>query len=61
MHVTSSGSHGGCKEDKDEQSSLLGCGRSATTLVKRSLMHLWFQLPAVDVCADATEARRNSL
>ncbi|MFT5788798.1 MAG: hypothetical protein ACI8SJ_000906 [Shewanella sp.] len=26
MHVTSSGRHGGCKEDKDEQSSLPGCG-----------------------------------
>ncbi|CAM3227063.1 hypothetical protein SHPE106448_01530 [Shewanella pealeana] len=25
MHVTSSGRHGGCKEDKDEQSSLPVC------------------------------------
>ena len=24
--TTSSGRHGGCKEDKDEQSSLPGCG-----------------------------------
>ena len=26
MHVTPLGRHGGCKEDKDEQSSLPGCG-----------------------------------
>ncbi|CAM3284985.1 hypothetical protein SHPE106448_05660 [Shewanella pealeana] len=32
MHVTSSGRHGGCKEDKDEQSSFWGVGEAPRLL-----------------------------
>ena len=35
MHVTSPGRYGGCKEDKDEQSSLPWCGMEFHDLLGR--------------------------
>jgi hypothetical protein len=40
MHVTSSGRNGGCKEDKDEQSSLPGCGMESHDFGQASLIKL---------------------
>ena len=47
MYVTSSGRHGGCKEDKDEQSSLPGCGMESHDFgqVQPDALLMWGEAP----------------
>ncbi len=49
MHVTSPGRNGGSKEDKDEQSSLVGCGWKTHDFL-RSLDRHAYQRKAIRGC-----------